>query len=372
MKKHKKKSKFPDYNEEIENEKLNKFRNAISNFDRMEIFKSMISDHHKVAALDLIPEENRYLYLHHIRSAEAIMSVFDKYSSEIDKERVFEFLTTRLKGNADKYLQLLSMVNFEVKLNPEIPVIKLNNLNALSIDLLLNIQRNVADYSNMKFKLNENTFDKNEYSYSEMCAIMIKMEELTAGINPNASEMDKFTIIYERMTRTITYDHDCIRKEDELERMRKKELDVNDYDAASKTYTEILEIRKNAAGLYGGLVDGKAICAGYAIILNEALQYVGIKSKYIEGFPHVNSNKKHGHAWNQVKIDGKWYNVDSTWDAGSLQNIGYWKYALVSDKNFQQSHKDYLNIRSKHYPCTDSKNQIIIPGIHSDTKGCDR
>ena len=40
MKKHKKKSKIPDYNEEIENEKLKKFQNAQSEFDRLEIFKS--------------------------------------------------------------------------------------------------------------------------------------------------------------------------------------------------------------------------------------------------------------------------------------------------------------------------------------------
>lgn len=369
MKKHKKKLKIPDYNEEIENEKLKKFENANSEADKMEIFKSMLSDKHKVAALDLIPEEERHLYLHHIKSADAIMSVFDKYSSSIDKGKVFEFLTTRLKGNADKYLQLLSMVDFKVKLNPEIPIIKLNNLNVLNIDLLLNIQRNVTDYYNMKFKLNERTFDKNEYSFNEMSAIIIKLEELTAGIDPNASEMDKFATIYERMTNTITYDHECIRKTDRLEAKRKKELEEKDYESSDKTYKEFLAARRNAGGLYGGLVDGKAICSGYAIILHEALQYVGIKSKYIEGFPEYNSDDKHGHAWNQVKIDNKWYNVDSTWDAGNLQNVGYWRYALLDDKTFKKSHGMYPRIYSKHYPCTDPTNQLLVPDKRSERSG---
>lgn len=369
MKKHKKKSKVPDYNEEIENEKLNKFRSAESQFDRMDIFKSMLSDKHKLEALDLVPEEERYLYLHHIRSAEAIMSVFDKYSSEVDKGSVFEFLTTRLKGNADKYLQLLSMVNFKVKTNPEIPVIKLNSLNALNIDLLLRIQKNVTDYSGMKFKLNERVYDKNEYSFSEMSAIIIKLQELTAGIDPNASEMDKFSTIYERMTSTITYDYECIRKTDRLESKRKKELEAKDFKAADETYKEFLAARRDAGGLYGGLVNGKAICSGYAIILHEALQYVGIKSKYIEGYPEFNSQEKHGHAWNQVKIDGKWYNVDSTWDAGNLQSVGYWRYALLDDKTFKKSHGKFPRIYSKHYPCTDSKNQLLIPDRRSEIKG---
>ena len=35
--------------------------------------------------------------------------------------------------------------------------------------------------------------------------------------------------------------------------------------------------------------------------------------------------------------DGKWYNVDSTWDASNLQTLGYWKYALLDDKKFKIS-----------------------------------
>lgn len=369
MKKHKKKSKIPDYNEEIESKKLEEFKNAQSNSDRMDIFKSMLSDKHKVAVLVSIPEEERYLYLHHIRSVEAIMSVFDKYSGNVDKARVFEFLTTRLKGNADKYLQLLSMVDFKVKLNPEIPIIKLNNLNVLNIDLLLNIQRNVTNYYNMKFKLNERTFDKNEYSFNEMSAIIIKLEELTAGIDPNASEMDKFATIYERMTNMITYDYGCLRKTDKLEKRRKKELDEKDYVAADKTYKEFLAERRDAGGLYGGLEKGKAICSGYAIILHEALQYIGIKSKYIEGYPEYNSGEKHGHAWNQVKIDGKWYNVDPTWDAENLQIEGVWRYALLDDKTFKRSHSAFPRIYTQHYPCTDSTNQLLVPGKRSERNG---
>ena len=221
----------------------------------------------------------------------------------------------------------------------------------------------------MKFKLNERTYDRNKYSFSEMSAIIIKVQELTAGIDPNTSEMDKFATIYERMTNTITYDHECIRKTDKLKAKEENETKAHDYVAAAKTHEEFLAARRDAGGLYGGLVKGKAICSGYSIILHEALQYVGIKSKYIEGQPNFNSNVKVAHAWNQVKIDGKWYNVDVTWDAGNLQTIGYWKYALLDDKEFKKSHKDFPNIYTKHYPCTDPKNQLLMPDRNSAVKG---
>ena len=55
-----------------------------------------------------------------------------------------------------------------------------------------------------------------------MCAIMIKLQELTAGIEPNDSEREKFATIYERMTNTITYDHECVRKTDKLKAKREK------------------------------------------------------------------------------------------------------------------------------------------------------
>lgn len=366
MKKHKKRDKTPAYDNDLEFEKLKKFENATSDQERMTIYKTFLADEYRVAAIEFISEDERYKYIPFIRSVDSIVEALNKYEDINKKRFALMYVTSTLKGNGDKYLQLLARADCEFISNREIPVVKLNNLNAINIDLLSDIQKNVVDYPNMKFKINEKNFDDTEYSFAELSAIIIKLQELTVGIDENMSEMDKFSIIYERMTTSITYDHDCIRRTDKLEAQRDKEWNEKDYVAYSNTTAKIREERKEAAGLYGGLVKGKAICAGYAMILHEALQYVGIKSKYIEGFPNGNG---HGHAWNQVKIDGKWYNVDSTWDAGNLSSIGYWKYALVDDKNFKRSHGRYERISGKHYPCKDPTNQIIIPGSVSAREG---
>ena len=43
------------------------------------------------------------------------------------------------------------------------------------------------------------------------------------------------------------------------------------------------------------------------------------------------------HAWNQVKIDGKWFNVDLTW----TKTMGTTKFLLVNDEEFtiKNAHK---------------------------------
>lgn len=102
-------------------------------------------------------------------------------------------------------------------------------------------------------------------------------------------------------------------------------------------------IRKKPAGLYGGLIEGKAICAGYALILHEALKYVGLKSQYVIGF----IPGKDGHAWNQVQIDGKWYNTDSTWDSQKFQISRRYEYMLLNDEDFNQTHGHFSSNRTK-------------------------
>ncbi|MBQ8298751.1 MAG: transglutaminase domain-containing protein [Clostridia bacterium] len=71
------------------------------------------------------------------------------------------------------------------------------------------------------------------------------------------------------------------------------------------------ELQKTCRNLYGGLTQGKSVCAGYADILRNTLSCVGIESKYIQGFPKDKGEA--GHAWNQVKINGRWFNLDLTW-----------------------------------------------------------
>jgi len=58
---------------------------------------------------------------------------------------------------------------------------------------------------------------------------------------------------------------------------------------------------------YGVLVNGVAVCQGYAYAAFELLNRLGVETINV-----VSSAL--GHEWNMVKLDGKWYHMDITWD----------------------------------------------------------
>lgn len=84
-----------------------------------------------------------------------------------------------------------------------------------------------------------------------------------------------------------------------------KELYLHDALIKKVTYTYSKLEEQNG---YTTLVEGKGVCAGYAFALQYLLMRAGIQSYYVVGYAGES------HAWNLVKIDGKWYYVDATWD----------------------------------------------------------
>ncbi|MBQ9673348.1 MAG: hypothetical protein IJV39_01845 [Ruminococcus sp.] len=61
--------------------------------------------------------------------------------------------------------------------------------------------------------------------------------------------------------------------------------------------------------MYGVLVNGSAVCEGYAKCFEYFLARLGIESFTLTGM-----GSKELHMWNAVKVDGNWYYVDPSWD----------------------------------------------------------
>jgi len=79
-----------------------------------------------------------------------------------------------------------------------------------------------------------------------------------------------------------------------------------------------------------GFKTKKGQCMTYALMFEVMCEVSGIQTEYVSGTANGGA-----HGWNKVKIDGKWYWVDSTWnDAGSKSND---KYLL--DTSLWKSHK---------------------------------
>ncbi len=92
-----------------------------------------------------------------------------------------------------------------------------------------------------------------------------------------------------------------------------KVITIHDYIINRTVFSKDDIYSKNA---YGALVGGYSQCEGYAKGLAYACNYFGIENVRITGNKYDNNS----HAWSKVKIDGKWYNVDVTWDDPESSN----------------------------------------------------
>lgn len=75
------------------------------------------------------------------------------------------------------------------------------------------------------------------------------------------------------------------------------------------------ESTANAHNAYGAIVEGKAVCEGYAEAYQYLLQLAGLQSFIVTGTGvNPDTGVSEAHAWNIVRIDGRYYHVDPTWD----------------------------------------------------------
>ena len=86
------------------------------------------------------------------------------------------------------------------------------------------------------------------------------------------------------------------------------------------------------------LRDKKATCFGYSELLSLMLDSVGIESVVLKGESYINEIRE-GHAWNQVKINGQWYNCDLTWDSDRMRKDKPVQYCLRSDEFFRKNNE---------------------------------
>ena len=141
------------------------------------------------------------------------------------------------------------------------------------------------------------------YTSSEYKSMMSEIEEsadkLLDGIQGNTylNEFEKALLIHDRLALLCEYDYTGT---------------TNRYD------------------IYGALVNGKAVCEGYAQAYDFLLEIVGIESYYC-------SSKLLNHAWNIIFIDGVPYHVDVTWDDYAWASGEHGVIGRIEHDNFLRS-----------------------------------
>lgn len=117
-----------------------------------------------------------------------------------------------------------------------------------------------------------------------------------------------------------------------------------------------------AYSAYGALVEGKAVCEGYARAMQLLLKQCGIRSTLVFGQSVKNGEQ---HMWNIVTINGKEYHLDATWnDSDDRTRHNYFN---VTTKQISLSHRiadDQLGITD----CTATDdNYFVRNGWYIDT-----
>lgn len=103
-----------------------------------------------------------------------------------------------------------------------------------------------------------------------------------------------------------------------------------DYAAVDDPYSNLLSYTA-----YGALIGGKCVCQGYALAFYRICKVLGFDVRFVGSDPDIGC-----HAWNLIKLDGKYYFVDCTWD-DNIKDAGLdmdpYSYFLV---NYDDLRKD--------------------------------
>lgn len=145
------------------------------------------------------------------------------------------------------------------------------------------------------------------------------------AISKKMSDYEKVKAVHNWMIRNISYDY---------KNYLKRTLPY-------KVYT-----------VEGALLDKKCVCQGYALAFKKLMDEYGVACVVVTGTAGGG-----GHAWNMVRIGGKWYHIDVTWDDPITDGTGvntkiYYTYFLKST-SYMNKHEHSFTIRS--YPRCNSK-----------------
>ena len=143
----------------------------------------------------------------------------------------------------------------------------------------------------------------------DVAAMQVKLDQLVDQANTLCqTDLEKVFYVHEWLVQNIAYDREHLSD------------DVQDDH-----------------NLRGALLDGTAVCDGYAKTYALTLRKLGITGVLV-------TSKDIGHAWNMVELDGNWYQVDCTWDdpVDGSDQLGYCmhKHLLCTTEEMNTNHSD--------------------------------
>lgn len=144
-------------------------------------------------------------------------------------------------------------------------------------------------------------------------------EALVDSIPADYDEMQKALYLYQYLTVNVRYDYD------------------NYYDGSTNL-------------LYDSMVKHLTVCAGYTEAFYYLCNLAGIECITLDGYiSDLGNGAEVGdtHIWNAAKVNGTWYQFDSTWDEGL--SVADYAYFGVSDAYMLANHTELIAEKCKGY-----------------------
>lgn len=110
----------------------------------------------------------------------------------------------------------------------------------------------------------------------------------------------------------------------------KYEMEKAIHDAMCDSFSYDLSAEMNQSA-YSGFANNSTVCAGYARAFQYIMMNLGIPCYYCRGMAGE------PHAWNIIKLDDDYYNVDVTWD--DSDKTWQYEYFNLSDDELSKDHR---------------------------------
>ena len=154
--------------------------------------------------------------------------------------------------------------------------------------------------------------DRTLHSPNELATIIEYFQKIESKIRYTWTDRQKAMFVYQSLCEALHYSKD----------------EEGDYENG-----------RDITRSLSGLLYGRLVCSGFALVFKEAMDRIGI--------PCIYQNRCSSHSWNIIGLGGKCYGVELTWDCSHKQNnvCSFGNFGL--DPNFYQNRHHDLSLEDE-------------------------
>ena len=303
-------------------------------------------------------KENSILYFSDINNLKKI-----KYNTNICNNLNDIYLRIRNKKEYEEFKKLDMDINIIIELNDLENIQPTKNKITLQIDAIRELPVHKLKILKMKYNIVNVLLGQIQYITNEYADLLDILSNQFGIEKSNQLELEKNNNVTNDIYDISTYIkiYNCIEK---IINQNKKE------DLVETIYSIFLDLANNISydddgvrntkienqNLIGPLFYKKAVCEGYSKLFQQILSILNIKSLVVSGGGRKVDG---GHVWNQVEINGVWYNADVTAQSYAVHNNENWNMFLREDKicRYQSSSPFAKKYLKNYYICENNKHR---------------